>query len=171
MTVGTFVLLALETAPILPRSPELAARAGEGALSRVLETDAELQRDRWQRIVIHTSREGQRIAARCHFVVGDGRVVARRAWREQSRPQHVARRGGYDYNADSIGICLQGDYTRDEGVSAADRKALTRLVRAVQRRCGIDRSLVYYHYSFTGRHRPARSFAEAVEPELLTIGG
>ncbi|MBS3734107.1 MAG: N-acetylmuramoyl-L-alanine amidase [Phycisphaerae bacterium] len=171
MTVGTFVLLVLQTGPIIPHRPELAARTAGQDLPAVLATEVDLQADRWQRIVIHTAAESRGIASRCHFVVDHGRIVARPAWRRQQQPAHVAPRGTYDYNAESIGICLAADYTRRGAVGDADRDALVRLVQGLQRRCGIDRSLVYFHNSFTGTVAPTASFADAVESRWLALGG
>lgn len=169
MTIGTFVLLALETQPIDPKAPELAARAESPASDALLATDVELQDDRWQRIVIHTDREGDGIAERCHFVIDDRGITPQDHWRRQSSPEHVAYRGGRDYDADSIGICVRADYTRDGGVSQQRLDDLKRLVAALQEGCRIDRGYVYFHSTFTNRRRPAPAFREALESALLTI--
>jgi len=168
LTVGTFVLLALETrpahpGPALPLAKHL--QGNEAVLSEVTNTNVPLLHDRWLNIVIHDSicEMNGDPTADCHFVIYGpdsadlaGRVRATGRWRQQARGAHIAV-PGRDFNAVSIGICLEGDLA-DKAPSAEQLEALSALTRALQRKLGIGSERVYLHGDLASAHCPGSAF-------------
>ena len=119
LSVGTFVLRVMETDPARPAGA-LDLRASEKALPGVDlaalgQTDVPLQRIKWRNIVIHDAAvQASRTVQGCHFVIGDARrfgdgvVQSTQRWRRQSDGDHI-RVPGYDFNANSVGICVLCD--------------------------------------------------------------
>ena len=153
MFLGASVLILMETAPIRPASGDLAAVGGHGEVSAALvaRTDLPLQRIKWRNIVIHSTAPGEQqdIASRCHFVIdsdetGGPGARATMLWDRQAEGYHVAGVSWRDFNTDSVGVCLVGDFSRRRP-SSRQIELLVELVRAIQRACNIPADHVYLH--------------------------
>lgn len=142
MTIGAFVLMLMEGG---------APMRGELASVRGAITDRSLTASRsWRRVVLHASRGGNdSLPKRCHFVVlaapdANGQWVRPTAlWTRQKPGPHVYV-PNYDFAADSIGICLMGDFSQ-RSPSRDQFQALLRLVNELQRECKISADRVYLH--------------------------
>ena len=164
MTVGTLVLIAMESPPIRPQVQSLMATAAD--VDRVLDADSPVRRDHWRTIVVHTTgAEGARIADKCHFVIEPdpaggarpGRIRATALWRRQEQRQHI---DGVNrlFNQHSIALCLTGEFD-DRAPAAGQFQALTSLVRSLQTAFAIPRSQVYLHCDLDAESRsPGRAF-------------
>lgn len=113
LTVGTVILMALETDPILPSFRGLVAGSNTNPMPLVLETDKPLRK--WENIVVHsTGSEGPEIMRMCHFIVAPGddgkRIEITALWRSQGHTIHIL--GPNSHMSDtSISVCLDGDFT------------------------------------------------------------
>lgn len=146
MTMGSLALVVMETAPIRPEITHLAAV--EPAVNEPAEvissTQVPLQRTTWQNIVIHSSVEGDQLAAQCHFVVwadegADGLYAqATPLWKQQQRGRHLAGR----LADNSIGVFIVGRFDT-QGPSARQFEALVNLSRNLQKTCAIPADRVY----------------------------
>jgi hypothetical protein len=142
MTVGALLLMLMESEPPRPSQSDLA-----GVSAAVLDDAQELS-SVWRRIVIHASRGGRdTLPSRCHFIVrstpdADGRwITPTSLWRQQTPGQHIYV-PGKDFNADSIGVCLEGQFD-NVPPSRGQFQALVRLVRELQRSCNIPAECVF----------------------------
>lgn len=158
MTVGTLLLTALETAP-----PQRAA--AQAAIARLQQDAAHWNITRpWKRIVVHASRGGpDRLPENCHFIVHaspteNGLVSPTPLWTQQQPGRHV-NVPGLDLNADSIGICLMGDFS-SQGPNAEQMDALMALVHELQQRCKIPADCVYLN----SHHNPGSANPGAAFP-------
>lgn len=180
MSLGTLILWLMETDPARP-SPPVNLRAVEkgpyGAeLTVVEQTKVPLQSVKWRNIIVHDAgRGGLQVAQGCHFVVGnsrrvgDGIVQATKLWRRQVDGRHIDV-PGYDFNANSVGICVLCDGRR-AGPSAKQFNALVALVRALQVSCSIGPDHVYLHSQLGEPGCPGGRFpAEAFRRKLLPAG-
>lgn len=152
MTVGTFVLmfLELEADPLKAPPDHLAAASASRDDTRevVLRTQIPLQPMKWSNVIVHASPHADGLLARgCHFVVrprpdATGRyVIATDRWDRQADGRH-AFVAGYDYNRNSVGICLIGDFSsQPPGRDQFD--AAVALVRQLRRQCGMSADHVY----------------------------
>ena len=120
LTIGTIVLMALETDPIHPKVRSLIAAEApsEDYASLIGRTEGEFHPHRWNNIVIHSSGGGSGdIIGKSHFVVeqnvdtGRQRVRATDLWRGQRPSRHIAGPNDH-FNTNSIAICLVGDFGR-----------------------------------------------------------
>jgi len=147
MTIGAFALMALETAPVTAPARDLAAIATTDAPCEqiIRRTDVPLQPIKWRNVIVHGSAAGRPgIAERCHFIVGgDGQIALTGLWRRQQSGHHVYV-PGRDFNADSIGICLTGDF-RHRPPPAVQLTALVDLTRTLQQMFRIPGDRVYLH--------------------------
>jgi hypothetical protein len=165
MTIGALALMVLQTAPIKPAVQGLAAFAPppDTATSLVLATDIPVQPITWRNIVIH-SNVGERfdVSSNCHFVVdvdsaGRGRIQPTTLWKSQSLGRHVMV-SSRDWNADSVGICLVGDFSR-QPPSRAQMQSLLALVRSLQQICVISADHVYLNSDLDANSRsPGEAF-------------
>jgi hypothetical protein len=180
MSLGTLILWLMETDPAEP-GPPLNLRAVEKGPSRTEptamgQTEIPLQPLKWRNIIIHDAgREALRAAQGCHFVVGDSRrvgdgiVQATKLWRRQADGRHIDV-PGYDFNANSVGICVLCDGRR-AGPSAKQFESLIALVRALQVSCSIGPDHVYLHSQLGEPGCPGGRFpAEAFRRKLLPAG-
>lgn len=175
MTLGAFVLMLLETAPLRPSASYLAAVApSPGSDEAIFETDVPLQPLKWRNIVVHSSASAHSgLAERTHFVIGPGAdaaspvIRATPLWKRQAEGHHVYV-PWRDFNADSVGICLVGDFSR-RGPTEAQLRVLIRLVQALQRTFRIAADRVYLHSDLDpGSGSPGRAFpGEAFTERLL----
>jgi len=151
MTIGSTALMLMEKAPIRPPITHLAAidSAAGGVSDLVIQTDAPLKRGRWWNILIHTSAEGLDPQRECHFIVsgqpGPGGLFLRATdlWESQRDGNHGFL-PVHNYNADSIGVFVEGDFT-NQGPSRKQFQALLELVRTLQQACGITSERVYLY--------------------------
>lgn len=177
MTVATFLLIGMETAPARPTVP-LPLQAVRAAtlppeMALVRQTDADLQYVKWRNIVVHDAgRDGPGILAGCHFVIGsaqnggDGAIEPTRLWRLQQDGRHVNVPGA-QYNTTSIGIAVQCD-ARQQGLTPQQLAALINLAQALQVTCQIPQDHVYLHADLGGVGCPGRLFpAAALRKGLL----
>ena len=178
MSVGSLVLILLETDPALP-APGTPLQAVEGrrigpeppAIRQGLAVP--LQFIKWRNIVVHdTGRHGAQVANGCHFIIGnarklgDGAVSATPLWRRQQDGRHI-HVPGLRFNVNSIGICLLRDCRRGPPTER-QFQALGRLVRALQATCFIPAEQVYLHSELGGQDCPGRFFqAKAFHDVLL----
>ncbi len=170
MTLGAFALMVLETAPVQPEAQHLAAvgppAGGAGQIIR--QTLVPIQPIKWRNIVVHSSAaEAPDIASRCHFVVTpEGQITPTSLWQRQLSGHHVYV-PGRDFNADSIGICLIGDFSRNKP-PRKQLAALIDLTRAFQPTFRIPADRVYLHSDLDAYSRspgaafPSKSFDRAL---------
>ena len=147
MTLGAFVLMLLETAPVRPTAHlAVLAHPPAGAAVAVRDAAVRIETSRWRYAVVHAAPAGGRPpAGQCHFLVGpDGqggwRVTATDFWRTQQPGGHIS---GYWRDA-SIGICLIGDFST-RPPAHGQFEALVDLVNTLQETCGISGDRVYLH--------------------------
>ncbi|MDY6913563.1 MAG: peptidoglycan recognition family protein [Planctomycetota bacterium] len=151
MTFGTIALMALETAPIHPPVRNLAAVApvAEAPAQVVYATEIPIQPLKWRNIVIHSTAGEPGVVGRCHFVVhpvASGMTEAVEAtafWKHQLESRHT-NIPGRDYNTDSIGICLVGDFHRQQP-PPGQLQMLIALVHVLQRQFNISADHIYLH--------------------------
>ena len=171
MTVGSLMLIWMETEPIRPPAASLAAVSVPDAAheAAVFDTDVQLQRLKWRNVVVHSSEgEPGNIAERCHFLVeldssGRAGVTATALWKRQAEGNHIYV-PRHDFEAISVGICIIGDFAVRSPASA-QYEALVALVKALQGECGITSDHVYLHSDLVpdsnspGRAFPVRDFS------------
>jgi len=171
MTVGSLMLIWMETEPIRPPTASLAAVSAPGVAQEaaIFDTHVQLQRLKWRNVVIHSSAgEPGNIAERCHFLIGpdeSGRtkVTATALWKRQAEGSHIYV-PGHDFDAISVGICITGDFTARPPASS-QYQALVALVKALQDEFGISGDHVYLHSDLVpdsdspGRAFPVRDFS------------
>jgi hypothetical protein len=169
MTVGAIALRAMETNPQPPYMTDLMAEtAGFGA---EFETDVPLNTGVWRHVVIHsTGGEGADILKQAHFVVdADGTQLVRATdlWKTQ-RPANHVNSAAHNYNADSIAIAMQGDFSR-QPPSKRQLRELARLVKSLQHTCNIDTSKVYLYRPdlSTGQRSPGKAFPTRLFTSML----
>jgi len=151
MTVGAFVLMLMETAPIESASSSLSALSNSQRRVEelILATHEPAKLAKWRNIVLHsTGAEGNGIARRCHFLVdigasGVGVIRPTPLWKQQLDGNHVDGLGR-DFKADSIGICLLGDFALHPPRRALFQALMT-LVRGLQNTFDIGAESVYLH--------------------------
>ncbi|MBN1555119.1 MAG: N-acetylmuramoyl-L-alanine amidase [Phycisphaerae bacterium] len=142
MTIGALLLMLMESEPPRPSESDLAGI--RGAVLEETQTLANI----WRRVVIHASDGGRdTLPSRCHFIVrstpdAEGRwITPTGLWRQQTPGQHIYV-PGKEFNADSIGVCLIGNFDVTPP-SRGQFQALLRLVRELQRSCSIPAEGVY----------------------------
>jgi len=167
MTLGAAILMMLETAPILPpaQNPELAAAPGvaAGAGKVIYESEVPIQPLKWRNIIIHsTAGERPGIENQCHFIIeplARGQNVRATALWKRQMSGHQIYVPWRDFNADSIGICLVGDFSR-RPPAVRQFKTLVELVRALQRKIQhIPPDHVYLYRDLAGGSSPGEAFA------------
>jgi len=149
MTVGSGALILMETAPIRPPVTRLSAVSTptDEFSEAISSTDELIKVAKWRNLVIHTTAEGLDPYRDCHFVIeptngGDGTCIRPTAlWNRQANGSHVSA-PGHDWNLDSIGICLVGDFST-AAPTQRQLQALVGLVRSLQQTCGITAERVY----------------------------
>jgi len=176
MVIGAVILMVMETAPVRPPVGNLAAeeKPQEGLAAVVAQTDVPLQAIQWRNVVVHSTGGGEPsdVAERCHFVIeqtgGDVRVRATDLWKGQRQGRHVVQLPWREFNSDSIGICLVGDFAYRQP-SRQQFQALVELAQAVQRACAIPADHVYLHSDLDHRTgSPGAAFpGEAFSGSLL----
>jgi len=176
MTLATFALIAMETQPPTPpESVAAIARPTDSIDKIVTDTAIPIQPMKWRNIVVHTTgAEAPDMASRCHFVIeassadGKGLLRSTSLWQGQAEGNHV-RAAGRNYNEDSIGICLIGDFSR-KPPTQEQFKALLALVRDLQQRHNIPRDNVYFPSDLDpkvqspGEAFPAKEFMDQLSP-------
>lgn len=181
LTIGTLALLALETSPVRGPAVSLAARIDSSSdnqrLAEIFNTERPLDSGKWHNIVIHDSvcemtgnpEDG------CHFIVnalnsGDpGQMISNTArWRRQADGANIFQ-SRHDYNSDSIGICLVGDFA-EQTPSHEQTAALVSLVRSLQMQFRIPPDHVYRHVDLTGANCPGSLFPkDSFRSQLLRL--
>jgi hypothetical protein len=153
--------------------------AGSGHL--LLADEADLDRSRWNGIVIHHLGEPFGTAESVHrqhlswdyqglgyhFLIGngnglaDGEIHVGYRWIEQFPGAHVVGEAGTLHNTQSIGICLIGNGDR-QPFTDRQMRHLTRLVQRLQQELGLSADQVQLHRDLTDRvTSPGRLFTEA----------
>jgi hypothetical protein len=167
MTVGAVTLRALETKPTPLSITELTATEPFGV---AFQADVPIKTSVWRNIVIHsTGPERADITSRVHFVIdangqADLIVHPTALWKSQRAGTHVFS-SVRNYNSDSIGICLRGDFST-RPPTASQYRALVDLVRALQQSCDIPAQNVFMYRpdlnsgaSSPGKAFPVREFS------------
>ena len=177
MTAGAFALMLMESDTVRrPAEPLAAYGTTDGRpADAVPQPEAiALQQAKWRNIIVHsTGAEGDAIAQRCHFVIAEGPngepvIHATELWHNQMAGNHVYT-PDHDFNADSLGICLLGDYTHQPPTEAAIEKLIA-LTTGLQRTCGIRAQNVHLFQSLARSDSPGRAFpARAFQARLLDI--
>jgi len=170
LTIGAFALMMLETAPVEAPAQHLAAvEAGNTEAGKVVRrTAVPLQPIKWRNIILHGSAaERGDILDRVHFLVADdGAIQPTLLWQRQQSGHH-AYVAGRDFNADSIGICLIGDYSR-RGPERRQFEAVADLTTTLQRMFRIPADRVYLQSDLErGRPSPGPAFPAARFNEML----
>ncbi len=177
MTLGTFVLMLLELQadPLRTGADPLAAVASDRAdFERLIrDTQVPLQPTKWRNVIVHSSPSSDSDLARgCHFIVfrASGRegatVRATARWGHQMSGDHAFVRG-YDFNQNSIGVCVVGDFSsRPPGREQFD--STVGLVRGLRRYCRIPFDRVYLGSQLPIRTRtPGEAFPEKLFEDLV----
>jgi hypothetical protein len=177
MTVGTFVLMLLELqadplrSPVEPLSAVAAPRADfEWVLSG---TKVPVQLLKWRNVIVHSAPDPDgTLPTGCHFLVqqhpddSGSYVIATARWRHQVDGRHVAV-PGYDYNRNSIGICLIGDFS-SRPPERDQFDAVVGLVRELRRYCRISSDHVYLGKQLPLRRKsPGDAFPAALFEDLV----
>ena len=164
LTVGTIVLMALETAPILPAVTSLIAASDTDPMKLVRDTDQPLRE--WKAIVVHsTGSEGPGIARLCHFIVEPGddesvKIIATDLWRRQGHSIHVLG-PNTKMSETSISVCLTGDFTTRRPSDDQFRELMA-LVRSLQFYFKIERGHVYLYRDLdASTFSPGRAFLDS----------
>ena len=173
MILGSVVLIVLETAPVNPHRDLAAISHPSDALGRsIYRTNVPVQPVKWRSIVIHsTGGRGANIAKESHFLVrpdgeGSSAVEMTPLWDRQVEGNHVYV-PGRDFNSDSIGVCLVGDFSA-QPPSPSQMKALLALVQSLQRTLNVSADHVYLHSDLDASSRspgaafPVREFTLAL---------
>lgn len=156
MTIGSFLLMLLESTPNPTPNPIAAAvpvaDPGDNATRLIRDTKVTL-RNNWHSIVLHSSAcEGSDIMRRCHFFVqADGTVIRTDLWARQLEGSHVYVPGS-DMNSDSIGIVV--DLDASGKMPAAQAQALQNLQAALQKVLAIPNEHIYAHGALCGSTNP-----------------
>ena len=164
LTVGTIVLMLLETDPIIPKIRSLIAASDVDPMKIVRDTDAPLVK--WTEVVVHaTGAEGPDIARLCHFVIapdaeGTGyEVQATGLWRRQGNSLHILGPNS-DLSETSISVCLVCDFSLRRPTDAQFRQLMA-LVRSLQFDFRIARGHVYLYRDLdASTYSPGRAFPE-----------
>jgi len=166
MTLGALLLMLMESDPPRPSQSDRASIAGS-----VLGQHASVSR-KWRRIIVHSATDSNsNLPKRCHFVIapetsptGLG-IRSTELWKRQKPGYHAL-----DYNSDSIGICLIGDFSKRQ-LSQGQFDALISLVRDLQKTCRIDGDSVYLYSQLDASSRlPGKNFPVAdFDAALLQI--
>ncbi|MCY2925318.1 MAG: peptidoglycan recognition family protein [Planctomycetota bacterium] len=77
-------------------------------------------------------------------------------WRNQQAGRYASI-PGHDYNADTVGVSLAGDFDQ-HAPTEAQMNALVALVRELQALCNINRDRVYLYRELTSSPRPGAKF-------------
>jgi len=170
MTLGAMALMVLETAPVRPHAEQLAAVGPPpGVIERLIhDTAVPIQPVKWRNMIVHGSDGAPGLPERCHFVIGPGAgAKCTELWRRQLPGYHVYV-PGRDFNADSIGICLVGDFSSSPP-SQGQFDRLVQLTRALQRTLRLSADHIYLHSELDARsHSPGDAFpARAFNSSLL----
>jgi hypothetical protein len=171
MTLGALLLMLMESDPPRPSQSDRASIAGG-----VLGQHASVSR-KWRRIIVHSAADSSsNLPKRCHFVIapeassaGLG-IRSTELWKKQTPGYHAFVAPQRDYNSDSIGICLIGDFSQHQ-LSQGQFDALVTLVRELQKDCKIDSDSVYLYSQLDAQaRRPGRNFPVAdFDAALLQI--
>jgi hypothetical protein len=171
MTFGALLLMLMESDPPRPTQSDRASITGS-----VLNQHAGVSR-KWRRIIVHSATGmNNNLPMRCHFVIdpkassmGLG-IRSTKLWGQQVPGYHALIAPQRDYNSDSIGICLIGDFSKSQ-LPQGQFDALVSLVRELQKTCKIDGDSVYLYSQLDAQSRlPGKNFPVAdFDAALLQI--
>jgi len=171
MSAGTILLVVLETRPTPLEAPTAAIRQTPPSSFKHLDalihnTRAAIQPERWNSIIVHAGPAGGARARQCHFLIRPGnadrpaQAVPTDLWKDQAEGRHVQpHTRGWNAFANSVGVCLIGDFARTPPPPDQFRE-LVELVRRLQTACGnIPASRVYPYSEIDSRsNSPGRAF-------------
>jgi hypothetical protein len=177
MTLGSLVLMAMETAPVRPPSSYLASVSSDagGELDELISARGMSVSRRWNHIILHgTDEPASKVLAGSHFVVDlrDGsaspRIHRTMLWQQQKPGEHVFL-PGVQWNRDSIGVCLLGRLAPGSAGGEQLRR-VAELVRAIQAHADVSSDRTYLaseigQISTAPGGFPARSFEQAMRVE------
>ncbi len=167
MTLGAILLAGMQREPInllaaVESADQVCARA-------VYDTEGDFKADKWQNLIVDAHDQPDRAGAMYHFVIrmdeAGARVEATDLWRRQASGKHTFT-PAYDWNAESIGVCLVGRFTAD-APPTQQVDALCRLVRVLQELFNISAESVYLRRDLAsidslGPGFPAKTFQDAL---------
>jgi len=194
--VGLACWVALALAGPQPTATEPAGKepAADTFLDRVISPDGSAPVRPWDYIVIHHSatrsatleaisrwhRENLHIRdAGYHFIINNGRakgtadgeILPTPRWTEQRSGAHCHVPGHPEFNVRGIGICLVGNFEREQP-TAAQMASLEALVTALAERYGISLERIVGHGEVKvtecpGKEFPMRTFLWEVRQRML----
>jgi hypothetical protein len=162
MTIGSFALMLLDTDPIRATNQKAVVSYPNEPVAKLIAGTRIPIRNTWRNIVIHSSaNESADFNQKCHFVVeldasGAPTVTATELWDRQLDGNHVFVAGG-DWNSDSIGIVMAGDFSRNKPTKA-QAEALRKLIAVLQEKLNIRNDHVYAHSQLDSRNRNCVTF-------------
>ena len=176
LTVGTIILMVMETDPVVPKVRSLIAASDDDPMRIIRGTDAPLRSDKWDSIVVHaTGCEGAEITRLCHFIIAPGsgggfEVESTALWRRQDHSLHILGANSH-LSQSSIAVCLVGDYTARRPPDRQLRQLMA-LVRSLQFDFRIAKGHVYLYRDLDeGTFSPGRAFSgRSFTARLLRTG-
>ena len=164
----------------------LMARTGATSVEAVFRTDASLDADRWQSIVVHHSgspfgtpesvesehRAMGLLGLGHHFLIGngkglgDGEIHVGQRWLAQQPGAHAGGEKADWHNQHAISICLIGNGDR-RAPTHAQLARLVQLTRALARELDVPADRVVLHSDIAGVTDPGRLFPEAAFREQI----
>lgn len=164
LTVGTLVLMAMETDPIVPEVRDLIASGPNlsNPLDIIEATDSPLQPAAWRNIVVLSADSvGSDLAARSHFVIdfnsGSPQIAATSLWKAQ-RSSYLVSQANSTFNSTVVAVCLVGDFSSHRP-SQQQMHSLLALVRSLQDALAISLGHVYCHSDLVASSDlPGRAF-------------
>lgn len=165
MFLGAVLLLMMNTAPIRMETPPGVSSETAPAYRHLVmdQLATPLQVEKWRHVIVGShSAEASGVWQQSHFVIetdSAGKVQVRSTplWRGQQAGRYASI-PGHDYNADTIGISLAGDFDQ-HAPTEAQMQALVGLVQELQTRCDINQDRVYLYRELTSSQRPGAKFS------------
>jgi len=174
MTVGSLLLMWMETAPIdeLPMTLMAVSRSTVSHYDAIFHTHVPVRQAKWQHIVIRTAADSNDDAAgACHFVVSPASEAGRSVsttdlWKRQADGYHTFA-PEHNWNADSIGVCFVGEFS-DGVLDAGQFDELMSLLQALQHYFRVQPERVYLHSEIDDRtEAPSGLFVRTFSRRLL----
>jgi len=165
--------------------PPMLASTRSGPIDQIFATREELDRGRWDSIVIYHSaspfgtpeslRTADGSSTRFHFVIGNGRgmddgtIHPSDLWLDQEPGTHATGKNAARYNEHAISICLIGNGDRSKFTDAQIRCAAQLAIR-LARELKIPSDRIVLHRDIAKTSDPGKLFAEAMFREQIDSG-
>lgn len=178
LTVGTIILMVMETPPIRPEVRDLIAAGPttDNPLDIIRLSDTPIRTDTWRNIVVTAgSSPAVPQAANSHFIIdarsnGTAAIRATSLWKNQARSRFLTGANA-TFSDTVIAVCLIGDFSTSGRLAESQLRDLTALVRALQLEFGVSPGHVYLHSDIVAYSPlPGRGFpADQFNSSLLRI--